>query len=210
MSNENVEFNEIRCNKLILGNKKTGSISLRIDDKDGTPNLFLSGGDGEKGIYIGFNNGNPVLSLVNTDGKKEGTIGLTFNDDSSPVFTLSMKGDDNEKVNAVRLGFGDDGDAVLRLSNGQDEDSGFVNLSVDDDGSIFLFLVNRNVKGGNIFFSVDKTDAGVAITSTDRMQNREAPWGLYIGTGINGSGIEVEGEKYFDRNRKDKEAGSEV
>ena len=210
MSDENVEFNEIRCNTLILGNKDTGTISLRIDDEDGTPNLFISGGDEEQGIYLGFNNDSPVLAFVNKNGKREGVIGLKFNDEGYPVLTLSRKRDENENVNEVKLGFDESGDAVLRLSNGQNEDSAVVSLSVDDDGSIFLFLANRNVKGGNIFFSVDKTDAGIAITSTDRMQNRDAPWGLYIATGIDGSKLEIESKNYIDESRQNKEADSEV
>lgn len=208
MKDENVEFNEIRCNRLILGNKETGTIGLMINEVDGTPSLMLfNDEDSGTGISIGFSNGVPFLSFVNTDGKKEGVIGISFNDEGFPVLTFSKRGDGNEKVNEIRLGFDNDGDAVLRLSNGQNEDSGFVALSVDKDGSPFLMLAHRNVKGGNIILSADKANAGMAITSTDRMENADAPWSVSISTGVEGSKLDVEGKNYISESRKDKEIG---
>ena len=208
MKDENVEFNEIRCNKLILGNKETGTIILSIDEEDGTPKLgIFNDADSGTGISIGFSNGVPTLTFVNQDGKKCGIIRLTFNDKGFPVLHLFKERGENEDINEVRLGFDSNGENVLRLSNGQNEDRGFANLSVDENGRLSLMLVNRNIKGGNIIFRVDKTNAGIVMTSRDRMENEDAPWGLYIATDAEGSKLEVEGENYISESRKDKEIG---
>ena len=208
MKDENVEFNEIRCNRLILGNEETGVIDLKIDEEDGTPKLgIFNDADSGKGIFIGFSDGVPTLSFVNKDGKECGIIRLTFNDEGSPVFHLIKERDENEDVTEIKLGINSDGDAVLRLSNGQNEDRGFVFLSADRDRSLSLMLVNRNIKGGNIIFGVDKANAGMLMTSTDRLKNEDAPWGVSIATGVEESKLEVEGKNYIDESRKDKENG---
>ena len=212
MSSEKVEYNEIRCNKLVLGNEETGFVELGVIDNQGSPNLVLSQNleATESAIILGFNDGIPTIELLNIDGgEMKSFIGFRFTNNGYPILNMSKKSDAGESRDVVDLGFNSEGYPTLFLLNSSGEDDAVVSLRVDDNGCVSLFLTNENVKGANVVLRVDK-DAACMITGTnDRIKN-EKNQGVLILTGPNGSSLSLEGKESTIQRRQGKELDSEV
>ena len=212
MSNENVEYNEIRCNKLLLGNEETGYISLRgMLDEETDPGLVISqGGDKGGDIIIGFKEGRPTLALFNESGKKEGVIEIGFNNDGAPTLRFFSGEAEDDSLDAVTLGFDSNGSPSLYLSKATEDGETFINLSAQDDGSLYLALSSSGATGGKIFLNTDDEGAGIMLSSEDRMEGEEERWGIFMVTDKERSTLDAEGSNRFNVIRTSKEADSEV
>lgn len=208
MSNENVEYNKIQCNELLLGNEKTGYISLRSNvNEEADPSLVLSQGGDEGGdIIIGFKQGRPTLALFN-ESEKKGSIEIGFNDEGAPILRF-FSGRDSTDI--VTLGFNNSGSPSLYLSNSTENGETFINLSAEDDGSLYLTLSSQGETGGKIFLNTDSAGAGIMLSSEDRMESEKERWGIFMITDQERSALDAEGNNHFNVMRMSKKAGSEV
>lgn len=75
MRNENVEYNEVRCKNLIIGDEETGYINLKVNQIDDSPCLEIQSNDGneDSSITIGYKDGTPIISLITKRTNQEPT-----------------------------------------------------------------------------------------------------------------------------------------
>lgn len=205
MENKNVEYNEIRCNKLILGDRKTGLVGLTVSKEEGFPALALSltREDHKASVVIGFKDGAPTLGLIDKNGDKTGTIEIGFDERKSPMLTFHNKSAVDGDAKHIKLGFDDNGFPMLYLSPGNKE-IGSVKLGADDVSS-YLALIRRSINSGNIVLRSGDESAGIVVTSLDRLETEEEIFGILLFTNSEGSVLNIEGVEHINRTRTDKE-----
>ena len=210
MKDGNVEFNEIRCNRLVIGNKETGIAVLTLSKEDENPVLILSPGDAEEGIVLGFKDGMPTLGLHTGDVRKNtALVELKLNKDGSPILSLSKKGNEDKGVSEVNLGFNDNGDPRLCIYDRRSSKFKIIDMNIDNSGAISLTIMNREVEGGNFILRVDDESAIMVMSSEARRKIGEGSWGIVIGTGSEDSLIGIEGEEHVQVNRENNKENSE-
>ena len=208
MSDNNVKYDTIQANKLILGNEEDGFIELMVTNVEGNISLGIISRDNSKGgIVLGFYNGQPTIALLNRDDEKEpvGAI-LSFNKEGLPVLRMSGKSNSG----AIILELRDNELPQLSLSGRTDgeSDESAVHLGFNPDGDLHLLLSGEGIKGGNILLRADGDSAGVMLTSRDRIKDGEN-WGVFMYSDPGESILDVEGENYINEPRENKEVDSE-
>lgn len=206
MENKNVEYNEIRCNKLIVGDRETGFVMLSVSKEERSPALTLSltHEDHKAGVVIGFRDGAPTLGLINENGEKKGSIAIGFGDGELPTLTFYSEDAADGKARNITLGVDDDGFPSLFLSAPSDKGRSIVNLGIDDISS-YLALIGRSVDGSNIVLRSSNEEAGIILTSSDRLKAEEEILGILLISNSEGSVINIEGVEHINRTWKDKE-----
>lgn len=144
MTNGNVEFNEVRCKKLVLGDDESGVFHLSVIGNREKPQLMITDSEGNSSgaVYIKFVDGMPTLYL---EGEDNG-IQLRVNSNGAVDFQIGKNG--SEEMSNIVLGIGDENEA-------------------------FLFITNGKSKGGIISMLAGEEDATVMLTSEDRRENKE-------------------------------------
>ena len=94
VENENVEFNEVRCKKLVLGDEETGVLYISMTGDEGNSGLKITQSEEDNGnnIIIGFSDGKPTI-ILNSSNKEEdikGVIQLQLADEVGSELTISM------------------------------------------------------------------------------------------------------------------------
>lgn len=210
MKDGNAEFNEIRCDRLVVGDKEKGFVVITVDEENEGPVLILSSKDANEGIVLGFKDGVPTLGMHTMEAKKNtALVELKLNEEGIPMLNLSKKGNEDKSVSEVNLGFNDNGDPRLFLSDRSGSKSKFIDMGIDDGGGIFLRIINREIEGGNFILRVDDDSAVMVMSSEARSKIGEGSWGIAIGTSSEESLIGIEGEEHVKRVPENKEENSE-
>lgn len=192
MANENVEFNEVRCNKLLLGNEETGFFQLSVNSKEG----------------------NPVLEITPDDKTDSGKIIIQFQD-GIPTLTLDNKDIGDGSSSKIMLSFSDDGHALLFIVKAHDNNMrSFATLGVNPNDTSYLYLVNNKSKGSEILMQADDSKGAiVALTSTVKREKTEKDnatrWGIVMMHTPQESVINVEGKQEIRASQKDTTEDSE-
>ena len=177
MKNENVEFNEIRCKKLILGDEEAGFINLKVSNIDNSPVIEMTPVDGneESSITIGFKNGTPILNLItNKTIEKQHIIKLHFDEDGLPIMEMGIQDHEENYDNIVALGLVNEGTPLLLLGSDSDQDPYVVaGLLINENGHANLILKNNSVKGGDITLRVDDDGGGIVMRTSEDTTNRD-------------------------------------
>lgn len=212
MKKKSVEYDEIRCNKLILGDGEKGYIILSIDDETGHPALAMSQENASGTILLSLKDGIPSLSLLNKGtNEQRGLVELKLNDNGFPILNFLRLGNDNEDLSEISLGLNDDGQPRLYLSNKSGSVPNFIDIGVDNDGSVYLLITNRETKGGNIIIRANKDGVGIMMSTEDRRrQIGGGSWGVVLATDSEESILGFEGEEHIKMGRQKEEENSEV
>lgn len=171
MGNENVEFNEVRCKNLILGDEQTGYINLTVNKIDESPFLEIKPNDGneDSSITIGYKDGKPILTLTtNKTNEKKHIIKLYFGDGDMPIMEMGAQEDETNYDNLIALGLTDDGTPLLAMATEFEEDTSVVaGLFINEKGHANLVLKNESVKGGWIVIRADDDGGGILMRTNE-------------------------------------------
>lgn len=180
MGNENVEFNEVRCKTLILGDEETGFINLKVSNIDNFPAIEINPNDGneESSIRLGFQNGRPILLLTNNESEKiEAYIKLSFDEEGMPAIEIPIENNEEKHESVLLLGFNTKGCPVLGLASKRNQIQSMAALHIDDEDAVHLVLSNEGIKEELIILSVDNDGSAIIIKtkeeSTDEKQKRD-------------------------------------
>lgn len=215
MENGNVEYNEVKCKNLILGDEETGFINLKVSKIDDSPAIEINPNDGneDSSIRIGFKDGRPILSLTSHDAdKKKNTICFTFNDQGMPTFELITNVIDEDNFDSgFAVGFSE-GQPLLGLISKQDEHTSIASLYIDEDVTHFV-LSNRSKNGGFISMKVDSDDSSIVIRDyeelTDETESQKKNKGIYLINNSEVTLIDVNGQVIGGRNIQKEKSPSE-
>lgn len=215
MKDENVEFNEIRCNKLILGNEETGIIELGVSTDNGSTQLVISQRDAKGRIYIDFDNGSPGLYIsYNEGGKLSGMVALSFNNEGFPRFTLGGRIEEDKVDNSISLELAEDASPRLSLIDDRNGRQSNILLGTGGNGRLYLSLANTGAEGGIIFLNTADDYASIGMSSSkqlaDEDKSSDERWGVLISNRSDGSEVSVEGEKFARVTRQNKKVDTEV
>ena len=215
MSNENAEFNEIRCNKLVLGNEETGIIELGVRKSGESTALVVSQRGAKGSIYIDFDNGRPALYLSNGESEEsDGMIALSFNDEGFPKLILAGKMVEGEIENSIFLGLAQDASPRLYLSDDRKGKESYIVLGSSGNDKLYLTLANQGPEGGIIFLNAAAAFASIGMSSNSQLDDEDRGtderWGVLIANRSDGSELNVEGESFVRVPRKKEKVDTEV
>ena len=217
MENEDVEFNEVRCKTLILGDEETGFINLKVSKIDDSPAIEINPneGDEDSSIIIGFKDGRPILNLItNKTNEKRHIITLHFDEGGMPIMEMGTQYAENKYENLIGLGLSHEGTPVLILSSEVDQDT-FVaaGLIITEDGQASLVLRHENVKGGNIVIRVDDDGGGIIMEtnedSTDQTDSTKLSKGILLVNNSKVTLMDIKGQTIGSKNKQEEKSSSE-
>lgn len=214
-NNENVEFNEVHCKKLVLGDEKTGFITLKVNGVEGvfTSLSVESSQDKNSGeVQIEFHNGIPRLRLANrAEDMNKGDIVLAFGKEGNPYLLIEIE-DGGKSEKSIMLGISVSGQPRLFLLNEEGEEDTSVSMGTYTDGSPFVMLVNENLDGGNIVLWTNDDGANISISSAERikksLENPKDAIGLLLASNKNASRLLIEGVMKIVESRKNQDVSS--
>ncbi len=210
MRNENVEYNEVRCKNLIIGDEETGYINLKVNQIDDSPCLEIQSNDGneDSSITIGYKDGTPIISLItNRTDEKKHIIKLSFDENYMPIMELGIQDDEEKYDNVIGIGLTDKGTPSLALSSDLDQDTSVVaGLSINEKGQAYLVLNNESVKGGSITVGVDDDGGVITIRTnqepTDETESQKSREGILLVNNSEVTLMDIKGQKIGSRNLK--------
>ena len=211
MGNENVEFNEVRCKNLILGDEDTGLINLKVNKIDDSPFLEIEANDGneDSSITIGFKDGKPILTLsTNKTNEDEHIITLYFDEEGMPITEMRVKDKEKKYGNQIALGLDSDGTPILALASEPEQDKSVLAcLFITESAEAVLFLKNDKIKGGSIAIKADDDGGFISIgrneDSTDETDSQKKSQGILL---VNNSEItlmDIKGHTIGGKNIKE-------
>lgn len=216
MENENVEFNEVKCKNLILGDEETGFINLKVSKIDDSPVIEINPSDSneENSITIGFKDGRPILRLTSNEAdNKKSVISLYFDDKSRAIVEIFIGNNEEDYDSALVMGIGTEGTPMLGMNSKHYENNSIVGLNINEEGAAQLLLSNRSIKGGFISMMVDNDDSFIVIKNyeelTDETESQKKSKGIYLVNNSDVTLIDVNGQVIGGRNTQKKNSSSE-
>lgn len=213
MENENVEFNEVRCKNLVLGDEETGFINLKVTKIDESPAIEINPNDGneDSSITIGFEKGRPRLTLTSHDiNKNRNTICLSFTDDGMPsIEIIGNHSNDLEFDSAIAMSLLD-GLPLLGLltkPTKDDEIKSIAVISITEKDQANLLISNNSIKGGFIALRVENDGGAIIINnkeSTDENKSQEIGKGILLVNNSEMTAIDIKGQTIGGRNTQEK------
>lgn len=188
MGNESVEFNEIRCKTLTLGDEETGFINLKVNKIDDSPCLEIESDEAneDSSITIGYQDGKPIISLLtNKNNEKKHIIKLQFDESSMPTIETAIQDDEENYDQLSALGLTPEGTPGLIMITKPNQDTCVLTgILISKNGEACLLLSNENVKGGRIAIRVDDDGGGISIRtnqdSTDKTDSQKRSEGIIL------------------------------